>query len=1427
MDVATLAAGESAVLPDGSIVTRRFNGGFRVRGFNDDGSETVAAYDPDQPRAPRGAPGGIGGQWVARPGGGLLNASLDKLKLADKIPLRDDERLVASASVAGSDNDALFALTHTGQGPELRIGIFADEDPVAHWRAADLGGTARLDAGGMQQLRQTLADQAEAGRQRKQQALQLFNEIDRVRERHEQLRTHMDREGHSLRTAAEEAELEQLTERLNRLEQQQLAFEPDDVIAEGAIPGVGWGDVAWQLRGVDDAEGGWEIALAIRPEDAGPDWDFHEATERHEQSVAFDGRTAELQRLLDQLSEMTNLAAAPVAASDSQRRDQPQAPAGTDPPVMAHLSGEHDQQSHGNRTDSGLPEVDVETSAGQLQLRADETGDVDLSIGDAATTLVPDEVQELADGLDDLLDVDIPDEVASADLVESLALQSDIDLGLYGNGRLEISWDGQTQRVEIDLDPDDVEPTREALQQIVDQVNDLDDDDVIGGEVTAAADVDTGAMVALLPAEDERQRLAVDGGEAPGQLHVTLHYLGQADQFDDQTRARLVAEMREAAAVIPPGHGDGFAVAAFNPHSADTDTAIVLELGGDGLEDIGGIITAAVEEVADEAGVDLPEQHTPWRPHVTLAYSDDLARITELADRAGPVRFDRLRVAFAGENVDIPLTGEGSEDPQLGDVTDDDMPNVGQQVTAQEPRSDRPLRRYWLRGAGAAKIRWNTPGDWTRCVRQLRRHVRDPKGLCAVYHKEATGMWTGDRRHREMHAAADVVAFDEDQPRWPAGAPDGLGGQWRSMHPATDAEKQAFRDRFGKAIPPAWSDVQIADDLDNAPLLVTGRDGKGRRQAIYSAQHTQRQAAKKFQRVQELDKHLDKLDHALERDAGVNDDAAALLLIRKLGMRPGSTRDTQAATQAFGATTLQARHVRIRNGRATLAFTGKKGVRIRLSTRDPAIVDALQKRLENRSGRDRLFETTEARTRDYMRSTGVPDEFLLKDLRTVHANTIALREIARQPDPPTTKREFQQRRRAVATVVSQALGNTPTLALSSYIDPTVFTAWVGDPAWVAAAAGDTNDAAMTRAEEKRLLAGWFATVSFDEPATGIPAVEPDPDDEDDDGEPQTSAAAPDNSAREEEDMPETVVAAAVSDKPWSQFTESDFTVAQLRRSALIVRGDGSTKEQMSLPVREPDGTLNRNAVHAAAGGRGVAAVENITEAQRQKAARRLVRLYRGQLDETPPDSLLELAGMSTSAAAPTTDPQTPAEPGNTTHKEDEMSVSTEVRQRLGLAEDADEPTVLAAIDDLLNRAPDQEQIAAAAATAAENQQLTKQVELLDKQVKDLSQQVSAAAAEKTAAAKKQLLDQAQADGKFRPADRARWETDYDQAPEVVSRVLASIAPGTAVPVNANGSVGDPPETGGGEELDPEPGWLYPPDELAAAGAGATTTSGKE
>lgn len=111
---------------------------------------------------------------------------------------------------------------------------------------------------------------------------------------------------------------------------------------------------------------------------------------------------------------------------------------------------------------------------------------------------------------------------------------------------------------------------------------------------------------------------------------------------------------------------------------------------------------------------------------------------------------------------------------------------------------------------------------------------------------------------------------------------------------------------------------------------------------------------------------------------------------------------------------------------------------------------------------------------------------------------------------------------------------------------------------------------------------------------------------------------------------EHVGAKAVSDKPWSDFTASDYTVEQWRRACLIGPAGGSSdsKSDYKLPVREPSGTLNRAGVHAAAAAlAGARGGVQASDEQKRTAARALVRLY-GQLDEDPPESLRSMAGKS-------------------------------------------------------------------------------------------------------------------------------------------------------------------------------------------------------
>jgi hypothetical protein len=157
----------------------------------------------------------------------------------------------------------------------------------------------------------------------------------------------------------------------------------------------------------------------------------------------------------------------------------------------------------------------------------------------------------------------------------------------------------------------------------------------------------------------------------------------------------------------------------------------VVPLDADTLKDVisqidGGAITAAGSFALDHMLMVL------WGPTVE-----------------GPDVTDMIGNLFSDESV------EEEEDQDL--VESDDFLDMFSITSAGGLDRNRggaaKLRRYWTIGKGGAKIRWNTGGDWTRCVRQLSKYMGPrAKGYCSLRHKEMTGMWPGDRRNRKKFA---------------------------------------------------------------------------------------------------------------------------------------------------------------------------------------------------------------------------------------------------------------------------------------------------------------------------------------------------------------------------------------------------------------------------------------------------------------------------------------------------------------------------------------------------------------------------------------------------------------------------------------------------------------------------------------------------
>lgn len=103
----------------------------------------------------------------------------------------------------------------------------------------------------------------------------------------------------------------------------------------------------------------------------------------------------------------------------------------------------------------------------------------------------------------------------------------------------------------------------------------------------------------------------------------------------------------------------------------------------------------------------------------------------------------------------------------------------------------------------------------------------------------------------------------------------------------------------------------------------------------------------------------------------------------------------------------------------------------------------------------------------------------------------------------------------------------------------------------------------------------------------------------------------------------------ISEKPWSAYTEADYTIEQWHSACLVHLHSGppTSKSECKLPVKTPSGALNRNGVHAAAAAlAGARSPLKAPPEQKAKAARAL-RGYYSQLGEEPPDSLKQSTNM--------------------------------------------------------------------------------------------------------------------------------------------------------------------------------------------------------
>lgn len=253
------------------------------------------------------------------------------------------------------------------------------------------------------------------------------------------------------------------------------------------------------------------------------------------------------------------------------------------------------------------------------------------------------------------------------------------------------------------------------------------------------------------------------------------------------------------------------------------------------------------------------------------------------------------------------------------------------------------------------------------------------------------------------------------------------------------------------AIPPAWTGVMFNDDPD-AHCVCYGFDIAGRKQRVYSQDHVAAAKAGKFERVRMLLAEWEDIRTEIEGD--LNDESiahkeweAALVayLIYETAIRPGSANTRRGQVQAFGAVSLQLRHVKPCARGVRLKFTGKKGVSQNVLVTNPYIVERLlERKHDNPSWSANLFDVSSSKLNEYIGKLG-SGRYTAKDFRTARGTSLALELLGRRKRIPKTKKAIKAVVNAALDKVAKTLGNTRAISKSAYVDPAILERFVTIP----------------------------------------------------------------------------------------------------------------------------------------------------------------------------------------------------------------------------------------------------------------------------------------------------------------------------------------------------------------------------------------------
>jgi DNA topoisomerase IB len=251
-------------------------------------------------------------------------------------------------------------------------------------------------------------------------------------------------------------------------------------------------------------------------------------------------------------------------------------------------------------------------------------------------------------------------------------------------------------------------------------------------------------------------------------------------------------------------------------------------------------------------------------------------------------------------------------------------------------------------------------------------------------------------------------------------------------------------------IPPAWNEVWISPD-PFGHIQATGIDARGRKQYLYHPRWRERRDQEKFDDMVAFGRALPALRSVVDHDIALGDMsreqvlACAARLLDRGFFRIGS-EEYKVTNETYGLATMLKRHVTLDGEVIRFDYVAKEHKRRVQAIVDPQVAVIVGTLKRRRSGGEELLAYRRAGRWCDVRSPDVNAylkaatgrDISAKDFRTWGATVLAAVGLA-VAEPANLSPTA--RKRAIVRAIKEVafhLGNTPTVARNSYIDPRVF-----------------------------------------------------------------------------------------------------------------------------------------------------------------------------------------------------------------------------------------------------------------------------------------------------------------------------------------------------------------------------------------------------